>query len=129
MMRIFNGTPHPINFYKDEDTYREDPRRIFLKEGSKPFFTLEAGQPLNAKTSNCPAPEVDFPIPLKGAMVFVDAEPIPVGYDLVVVSNLYRSACVELGRDTSKLATVSDPVYEKVGDNVRPVGCLALCVG
>ena len=50
------------------------------------------------------------------------------GPDIVVVSNMYRSAVKELGGSTSKLATVSGTVYSDESA-VRPCGCLRLAVG
>jgi hypothetical protein len=60
--------------------------------------------------------------------VFTGYDSLPEGYDLYVVSNLYRSAVKELGGDTSLLATVDGTVYESA-ENPKPIGILRLAVG
>jgi hypothetical protein len=61
-----------------------------------------------------------------GAVVFTSYDDTPDGYDLYIVSNMYRSAVQSLGGYTDKLATVSDTVYS---NDIKPCGCLSLAVG
>lgn len=128
-MKIVNGTSHQIKFFAQEDTISvQDGRKLILKEGAEPIFVIEPGVNLNAQKGNKEAPVLPgCAIPLKGAVIFVGHDPIPEG-DIVVVSNLFRAAVVELGGDTSSLATVDGTVYESE-KSLRPCGCLALAVG
>ncbi|MFN7394215.1 MAG: hypothetical protein ACK5U6_17490 [Pseudanabaena sp.] len=127
-MSIYNATPHQINFYSKEDVaFDSSQRKYILNEGSAPTFVVASGTPVNAKTANAPTPEAAFEVPVVGAVQFVSVDPLPEGFDLYIVSNLYRSAVQSLGGDTSKLATVTDTVY--TNDTIKPCGCLALAVG
>jgi len=128
-MKITNGTSHEINFYRVGVTLPvQGGRKLVLQEGAKPCLTVPPGTNLNAQVSNLEAPEIPgCEIPLKGAVVFTGYDPVPDG-DIVIVSNLYRSAVKELGGDTSRLATVSGTVYASA-DGKRPCGCVELAVG
>jgi hypothetical protein len=128
-MNIFNGTPHNICIFAKEDTtYVSSQRKYILEsDGSTPILVIEpSGNLLSTKTQNAQAPTIDYGVPVVGAVQFTSYDLLPEGYDLYIVSNLYRSAVQALGGDTSKLATVSDTVYNK---EIKPVGCLALAVG
>ncbi len=58
---IINGTQHKICIYSLEDTYSiQDGRKLVVKEGAKPFYTIPAGTNLNAVKGNKPAPETDY---------------------------------------------------------------------
>ena len=127
-MKVFNGTQHQINIYNLDQCNQENPRKLIVKEGETPIYTIESGTNLNATKVNTPAPEGEFPFPVSGAVAFTDADPLPEGYDVYVVSNLYRAAVKELGGDTSKLATVNGVVYSDP-ENPRPCGCLGLAIG
>lgn len=128
-LKVYNGTSHCIFLYQEEDTYPiQGGRKLVRKEGAKPFAVILPGINLNAVKGNQEAPQLASVIPLKGGVVFTAADEIPAGYDIVVVSNLYRSACLELGRDISCLATVDGSVYE-TEEAIRPCGVLALAVG
>jgi hypothetical protein len=128
-LSIYNGTSHCIFFYREEDTVAiQGGRKLVRKEGAKPFAVVMPGTNLNAVKENREAPQLTSAIPLKGGVVFTGAHPIPEGYDIVVVSNLYRSACAELGWDISCLATVDGSVYEDESA-IRPCGVLGLAVG
>ena len=128
--RIFNGTSHPINFYKIEDCISiQGGRKLIKKEGALPFSFFPPGQNLNAEKRNKPAPaNVVSQIPIKGAMEFTSVDPLPNNYDLYIVSQLYRSAAKEIHGYTANLATVEGTVYE-TEDAIRPCGCLSLSVG
>jgi len=96
----------------------------------QPVKVIPPGTNLNAVKQNLPAPQLDVDFVdflLKGAVVFEYHDPIPQA-DIVIVSNLFRSAVKELGSDTSRLATVDGVVY-KDGQDLRPCGCTALAVG
>lgn len=127
-MRIINGTQHEISVYSLDDVYEiQGGRKLVLKEGAKPTLVIPAGRNLNAQRGNLPAP-AGAPPYIKGAVVFTGHDPIPEEGDIVVVSNLFRSAVRELGGDTSRLATVDGTVYADE-TAVRPIGCTALAVG
>lgn len=130
-MRIFNGTVHEINLYDKNDVITaQDGRKLILKEGAQLLLRLEAGTNLNASKGNAELPKhlEESNLPLKGRVIFLEHDPVPSGYEIVVVSNLYRSAVKELGGDTSALATVDGVVY-KFEFDLRPCGCLNLAVG
>ena len=127
-MKVFNGTQHEINIYSLDQCDQTDPRKLIVLEGQKPTYTIPGGKNLNVQKGNKPAPDGDFPFPVMGAVIFEGHDPLPQGYDIYIVSNLYRSGVAELGGDTSKLATVNGVVYSDK-DNPRPCGCLGLAIG
>jgi hypothetical protein len=127
-MRVFNGTEHQINLYQLEQCIQDNPRKLIVKEGEKPFFTIQPGTNLNAQKGTKPAPSGNFPFPVSGAVTFTGYDPLPEGYDLYIISNFYRSAVKELGGDTSKLGTVNGVVYADA-TNPRPCGCLEIAIG
>ena len=129
MITIYNGTPHQINFYSKSDVeFDVSQRKYITAVGATPSYTVAKGIPVNCKTANAPTPTIEnCPVPIVGAVQFTSYDPLPEGYDLYIVSNLYRSAVQALGGDTSKLATVTDTVYS--ANDIKPCGCLALAVG
>jgi hypothetical protein len=128
-MQIYNGTQHEVNIYSIDDCESvQNGRKLILKAGATPVAIIPAGTNLNAVKGNLPAPELETDIPLKGAVVFTDYETAPEGFDIYIVSNLYRSAVKELGGKTSKLATVDGVVYASESE-MKPCGCTALAVG
>lgn len=128
-MKIYNGTQHQINFYNLEQCDQSNPRKLLVLTGQAPVYFIEAGTNLNATKGNAQlTKEYDLPFKVNGAVEFISYDPLPEGYDLYIVSNLYRSAVKELGGDTSKLATVDGVVYSD-SDNPRPCGCLGLAIG
>jgi len=127
-MKIVNGTSHEITIYSVEDCISvHNGRKLVLKGGATPKAVIPPGINLNAQKGNKPAPNGNYGFSVKGAVIFTDADPIPNG-DLVIVSNLYRAACVDLGRDTSRLGTVDGTVYQDE-DGTRPCGCTAIAIG
>jgi len=125
--KVVNGTTHAITIYSIEDCDASDPRRLILNPGAKPIYTIEAGKKALNATPGEPKPrDIDAPFPTYGPVKFEDADPSPDA-DVVIVSNMYRSACVELGRDTSNLGTIYGAVYD--GSSTRPVGCVGIAVG
>jgi hypothetical protein len=69
---------------------------------------------------------MDLPFAIKGAVQFTGHDPVPDA-DVVICSNLYRSAVQQFGGDTSNLATVDGAVFD--GDSPRPVGITSLAIG
>jgi len=129
MTAIYNATPHTINIYIESDTTAiQGGRKLILNAGALPLTVIKSGVPVNCMKQNLPAPDIQSSVPLTGAVVFTAYDSLPAGYDIYVVSNLYRSAVKELGGDTSKLATVDGTVYESES-NPKPVGVLRLAVG
>lgn len=130
-MKIYNGTQHQINLYSINDCYEvQNGRKLVVKSGVEPVLVIEAGTNINAVKGNAELPDQfkGSNLPLVGAVIFSEVDLLPHGYDLYIVSNLYRSACVELGLDTDKLATVNGVVYDDK-DAVKPCGCTSLAVG
>ena len=129
MTSIYNATPHQITFFSADDcTAIQNGRKLVLNDGAQPLYVVPCGAPVNCTKENLPAPAIESSVPLTGAVVFTGYDTLPEGYDLYIVSNLYRSAVKELGGDTSKLATVDGTVYESES-NPKPVGILRLAVG
>jgi hypothetical protein len=129
MTKIYNGTQHEINFFQEHQCDTTDPRKLIVLDGEQPFHTIPGGTNLNCVRTNKTAPTIDVPFTVKGAVEFTHYDPLPEGYDIYIVSNLYRSAVKELGGDTSKLATVCDTVYSKNDGQIRPCGVLSLAIG
>lgn len=127
-MKVFNGTAHEVNIYTLDQCDRWVGRKLIVADEEEPIYTIPAGVNLNCVKDNKPIPKGDFPFPVKGAVEFLDCDPLPPGHDVYIVSNLYRSAYAELKGDTSKLATVDGVVYSDPV-NPRPCGCLSLAVG
>lgn len=130
-MKIFNGTSHQINLYSINDCYEvQGGRKLVIQQDAKPVLVIEAGTNINAVKGNAPLPSVfsTSELPLVGAVTFTEVELLPHGYDLYIVSNLYRSAVKELGFDTDKLATVNGVVYGSESD-MKPCGCTSIAVG
>ena len=128
MVNIYNATPHNISVYSKVDaTYVASQRKYILTDGAAPILVIPpSGTLLSAKTQNAPTPTIDYGVPVVGAVQFTAYDDTPDGYDLYIVSNLYRSAVQSLGGYTDNLATVCDTVYSK---DIKPVGCLSLAVG
>lgn len=131
-MKFANGTQHEITIYNIDDCVSvQGGRKLVLKEGAVPIQVIPGGTNLNATKGNgeLPAALAEGPSFLKGAVKFTAADPLPEGnFDVIVVSNLYRSALVELGLDTSKVATIDGAVYQDEA-GTRPCGCTGLAVG
>ena len=130
-MKIFNGTQHQINLYSINDCYEvQGGRKLVVQQDAKPVLVIESGSNLNAVKGNAPLPDIfsTSELPLVGTVVFTGYDALPEGFDLYIVSNLYRSAVKELGGSTEKLATVNGVVYDDK-DAVKPCGCTSLAVG
>lgn len=131
-MKIFNGTPHDINlFLESQAEFASAVRKLILKEGEAPVFVIPKGEKmLNAQKATAAFPAINSELTpfLKGGVIFTAVDPLPEGYDLYIVSALYKSAAKELGMDVSKLATIDGAVYDSE-INPRPAGCTGLSVG
>ena len=130
-MQFLNGTSHniviiaedPTTYYVDEKT-----RKLILNNEVEPLLVIPAGFNLNAKPYNLELDcEHSF---VKGALKFSSVDPLPeMGEDtVIVVSNMYRSACLELGLPTKQLATIRGSVY-RTKECTKPYGCFGLNVG
>jgi len=128
--KIYNGTAHTINFYNRTDCYEiQGGRKLIKNTGALPFSIFPAGTNLSAQTVITSAPTgIVSDIPLSGVTQFVSVDVLPEGYDLYIVSQLYRSAAKETHGYTANLCTVQGTVYEDE-TAVRPCGCLSLSVG
>ena len=122
-MRIFNGTPHPVAFYRQEDVeFDEKTRKFILKDGALPFLSIESNGILNAHIVWVRSGDINS-IP-RYEMCATDIDPIPTGFDVVIVSNLYANIALSLGvNGLNKLYTIVMPVYST---DLKPVGCLGL---
>ncbi|MEM1312157.1 MAG: hypothetical protein AAGF07_01700 [Patescibacteria group bacterium] len=127
-MKIYNGTTHQINFYSESQTTLVG-RKLVVKEGEKPLYSLSTGEKvLGCVKYDSTTPEglKKLPFMVVGAQKFKEVDPLPPGYDLYIVSNIYRSAVQANGGDTSKLGVVSGVVGDSEG---RACGCLKVAVG
>lgn len=124
MPKIYNGTPHPINIITDTE-YRADIRKYVVPDGVKP--QIVASIPSNGVLSA----QIDTlrSEPINGIPVYTKAitgcDPLPDGYDIYIVSQLYVSAVRAAGMDTSKLYTIADPVYSADGRTI--LGSRGIC--
>lgn len=129
MFRVLNCTPHEITIYSEDHVrYDEKQRKYFLKSPHHTALAVKrippSGTLLNAKIDYV-LTEIRDGIPLFEQKV-IDCDPVPRGYDAVIVSNLYaQCALMVLDDIPSPLFTVGKPVYLDP-DNPRPVGCLGL---
>ena len=116
-MKIINATPHIVNVYSNHQLIPHSKlgmRRPILLPGAVVSVVIEpSGIVLNAKknpdvtTPNFDAQHNNIAVPLVNVASFVECDPIPTGEDTIfIVSQLYRSACVELGLDTDRKSVV-----------------------
>ncbi len=120
MSKIFNGTPHPITVLSDSCiTYREDIRKYVCSGELVVVAEIPSHGVLSAKMDTVEVGRVgDIPV---FAKKITGCDPIPEGYDIVVVSALYATAAKTAGLDTSRLYTIGDPVYSEDGRTI--LGC------
>jgi hypothetical protein len=127
-MAIINCTPHAINIFNRDDYEFTNPRRLILVEGAKPITTIEpSGLVLNAQRGESLIIKMIDGVPIKSRAKFISFDPLPEGDDFVIVSQLFKSAVVDCGGDTSRLLCVAETVFRP--DCPTPVGCCALEVG
>jgi hypothetical protein len=118
MTKIFNGTPHAINVV-DNGTFDATLRKT-VTTNPNVVVSIPSNGVLSAKI------ETTDGNPINGIPTFVKRitgfDPIPDGYDVIIVSALYASAAMASGKvDMSKIYTVSDPVYSVDGKTIY--GC------
>lgn len=126
-MKIVNGTSHAVVIYSVVGLTPHPERRgaWLISDDAEILEIIPEGQNLNARKGESQLLTLGN-IPCQTVAPFVEVDPIPDG-DIVIVSQLYRAACKELGLDTCRLATVSGPVFEE--GNPRPIGVTSLEVG
>jgi hypothetical protein len=122
MTNIFNGTPHAINIV-DNGTFNANIRK-YVTDSPNVVASIPSNGVLSAKMHTKDGEPINgIPTFWKGISGF---DPIPDGYDVVIVSALYASAVRSNGlTDTSKLFTVADPVYSTDGKTIH--GCRGIC--
>jgi hypothetical protein len=127
-MAIINCTPHPINIFDRNDADSSNPRRLMLAEGAECIRTIEpSGTVLNAQRGDSDIVDMIDGVPVKSRAKFISFDALPEGDDFVIVSQLFKSAVVDCGGDTSRLLCVAETVFRV--DCPTPVGCCALEVG
>jgi len=125
--RIFNGTPHSINIVWNENATFIAAQRKYVVDGEAETFDVipSNNAPLNAVFAIEKCEPVNGIATQRKAVKAID--PLPEGYDFYLVSAMYVAAARELGRDTSKLLTVGDPVFKIEGDGrMSVIGTLSL---
>jgi hypothetical protein len=123
-MKIFNGTPHPINIVSN-GVFATDIRKYIIPDGQEPQIVanIPSDSVLSAKIDTVRLDNFgDIPVFSKTVS---GCDTLPDGYDIYIVSALYVSAARACGMDTSKLYTVADPVYSADGRTV--LGCRGIC--
>jgi hypothetical protein len=126
-MKIVNGTNHKVVIYSVVGLIQHPERRgaWLISNNAEILKVIPEGQNLNAQKGESEILTLGN-IPCQTVAPFEQVDPIPEG-DIVIVSQMYRAACKELGLNTSNLATVSGPVFEE--GNPRPIGVTSLEVG
>lgn len=121
--KIFNGTPHPINIVSN-GIFNPAMRKIVLPEGEPSAIvrSITSNAVVSAKINKVDAPDIDG-IPVQAQSV-VGIDDLPEGYDAYIVSAVYAVAARQLGRNTSKLYIIADPVFTTDGQTI--IGCRAL---
>lgn len=118
-MTIFNGTPHPIHIIKGA-VFKAEIRKYI---GGKIVTTIPSNGMLSAEIyTNSLGTYNDIPVFNKGIL---GCDPLPVGYDVIIVSQLYASALRASGELSNNVYTVADPVYSEDGKSF--MGCLGIC--
>lgn len=123
MAKIFNATPHAINIVSN-GSFIPAMRKIALPEGVAPAIirSIPSNAVVSAKINKVEASEIDG-IPIQSQSV-VGIDDLTEGYDAYIVSAIYAVAARQLGRDTSKLYVIADPVFTTDGATI--IGCRAL---
>jgi hypothetical protein len=121
-MKIFNGTPHPINIV-NAALYDKNIRKYIAPSNAEVVMSIPSDGVLSAQVDTVPGS------PVNGIPVYEKSisgcDPLPEGYDIYIVSQLYVSAARACGMDTSKLYTVADPVYTPDGRTI--LGSRGIC--
>lgn len=120
-MTIFNGTPHDINII-DNATFDSSLRK-FVTDSPNVVATIPSNGILSAKVETTQVEPINGGIPTFSKRT-TGYDPIPDGYDIVIVSALYATA-VRSHDASAKLYTVADPVYSTDGKTIH--GCRGIC--
>ena len=137
MTKIFNGTPHSINIV-DNGTfdppirkYTTDKPNVVISIPSNGMLSSDV-QSVNLDPISVHGKKIIYGVDLNPINVipvhgkrFVGVDPLPEGYDIYIVSQMYVSGVVSQGGDVTKLYTVSDPVYSLDGKTIH--GCRGIC--
>ena len=118
MTKIFNGTPHSINVI-DNGTFDANIRK-FVTDTPNVVVSIPSNGVLSAKIDTRDGDPIDGILPTFNKRI-TGFDPIPDGYDIVIVSALYASAAMANGQDMKKIFTVADPVYSTDGKTIH--GC------
>lgn len=120
-IKIFNGTPHSVNIV-DNGVFDASIRK-FVTDTPNIVMSIPSNGVLSSKVSTVELDSIND-IPVFGKK-FTGVDPIPEGFDVVIVSQMFVSGVVSQGGDVSKLFTVSDPVYTTDGKTIH--GCRGIC--
>lgn len=127
MKKIFNGTPHEINIINRDTVVFNESIRKYTSDKPEIITTIPKNYVLSAQiaTEEDGITETALgEIPTFKKKV-VGCDSLPEDYDIIIVSALYAHAAKLAGYDTTKLYTVSDPVYSTDGKTI--LGCLGIC--
>lgn len=119
MVKIFNGTPHPINVVENS-VFNPAIRKY---TGGNVVLSIPSNGMLNAKVIAVDLPAINN-IPCFGKY-FSGVDALPEGFDIYIVSAMYASAAKDAGVDCTKIYTVADPVYTEDGNSF--LGCRGIC--
>ena len=121
MAKIYNGTPHNINVVTNAEFVAAI--RKYCTDAPEFALIVPSSGMLSAKIITVQAGCIDG-LPIYDKKI-VDCDPVPEGYDIIIVSQLYATAVIKMGLDTTGIYTVSDPVYSMDGQTFR--GCIGVC--
>jgi hypothetical protein len=120
-MKIFNATPHNINIVVNSVS---DPTiRKMVTDKPEITMVIPSNGMLSAKINTVEASN-DGGLPVFRKEI-VGCDELPEGYEVIIASALYCSAVRQLGKDTTNLYTVADPVYTTDGKTI--VGSRGIC--
>lgn len=122
MIRIFNGTPHPVNIIEGA-SFDPSIRKYVVRGEATVVASIPSNGAISAVIETVEMEPING-IPVYGKKI-IGVDPLPEGYDIYIVSALYASAMRQMGEDTSVLYTVADPVYSEDGRTI--LGCRGIC--
>lgn len=123
-MKVFNGTPHAITILDPSCFTMKAEIRKLVSETPVTSATYLSNGMLSAKFEE---KTIDLGLGIKTVQKsIVSVDPLPDGYDFYIVSALYAMAAASTGIDTTKLLTVSNPIFTPDGRTV--LGCEGLMV-
>ncbi len=116
-MRIYNGTPHSIDFIKGANL------NVLIRkyQGGHKTCTIPSDGMLNAQISQIEEK--------RDGIVFIarkvnSVDPLPQGYDTYIVSSIYAEAYLKIHGNTDRLYIIADPVV--ADDGMTVIGCRGL---